>query len=139
MEQVKAWLLPTSWYPYTRDRGLFFLNCPSFQPFKDRLCFSGSVTPFSAEKKNVTLIHLCASLHPDGCRCTRWPRTCHILSCLQGPGRLLGDLSQEEGKASPSHTKQQVHKPARDGWTFSREALALLVLIFSAKSEGDAG
>lgn len=104
MEQVKAWLLLTSWYPYTRDHGLFFLNCPSFQPFKDRLCFSRSVTPFSAEKK-VILIHLCAPLHPDGCRCTRWPRTCPILSCLQGLGRLLGDLSQEEGKDSPSHTK----------------------------------
>lgn len=56
-----------------------------------------------------------------------------------GTGEALGDLSQEEGNDSPSHTKQQVHKSASGGWTFSQGTLTLPVLIFSIKSEGDTG
>lgn len=47
------------------------------------------------------------------CSCTREPRTFPVLSCLQGPGRLLGALSQ--GEDSPSHTRyaalQEVEGP----------------------------
>lgn len=85
---------------------LFSLSCPSFQPLKDRLCFSGRVTPFPVGKI-CFLLHLCAFEELGADVCGGSGPAPSSAACRE-LGGSWGTFLRRRETVHP-HSKQQVH------------------------------